>query len=162
MTDISIAEILHLAVDIEKKGATFYATLSHQYNQNQELVNLFSQLNRDEKIHVAKFKKLAENLEYDRLIKQTDESYRYLRATTLNEVFKGQTFKDYENVTPKDALIRALDFEKATLMFYEAMKEILGEIPELDGIISEEKSHIIVLMTVIMSDAKFRGLSDKW
>ena len=62
----------------------------------------------------------------------------------------------------QDALVNALDFEKASKVYYEAMAELIGDSPQLLEIINAEKEHINALMRVILTNAKFRGLADMW
>ena len=61
-----------------------------------------------------------------------------------------------------DALEKAFGFEKATLGFYHAVQDVLGEKPTLTQVIEAEKSHIIRLMKVMITGEKFRSLQDKW
>ena len=64
--------------------------------------------------------------------------------------------------TPEDALERALQFEKNTWGYYEAMKGVLGEHKVLDAIIELEKSHITKLVEYLVTGAKMRGLGDRY
>ena len=64
--------------------------------------------------------------------------------------------------TPQDTLENAFSLEKATLLFYEALLDTLGDDASLSAIIQAEKEHVVALMKVILTGAKFRGLGDKW
>ena len=59
-----------------------------------------------------------------------------------------------------EALIHALGFEKATLGYYLAIRDVLGETGVLDMIIEAEKGHIVRLMKYILTDEKMKGLAD--
>jgi len=62
--------------------------------------------------------------------------------------------------TREDALERALGLEKATLAYYQAMREILGADDVLDSLITVEKRHVVKVMQLLLTGAKFRGLAD--
>ena len=53
-------------------------------------------------------------------------------------------------------------FEKATLGFYNAVKDTLGENATLQQIIDAEKRHVTRIMKVMIAEAKFRSLEDEW
>ena len=90
-------------------------------------------------------------------------SLQFLRATAISEFFRSDSFKDTDAIKDKtEALGRAFAFEKATHQYYQAMRDVIGESSELDAIIEAEKNHVVTLMKVILTDAKFRSLSDKW
>jgi len=59
-------------------------------------------------------------------------------------------------------LIKAVRLEKATLLFYHALRDNIGKQTSLDEIIAAEKTHLTTLMKVILTDARFRGLGDTW
>ena len=60
------------------------------------------------------------------------------------------------------ALANAFAMERATLLFYQAIRDTIGADTALDEVITAEKSHLTTLMRVILADAEFRSLSDKW
>ena len=59
----------------------------------------------------------------------------------------------------EDALERAFNLEKASLLYYQAMKEVLQD-DLLDSMIQEEKSHLTQVMRYMVTGAKMRGLGD--
>ncbi len=61
-----------------------------------------------------------------------------------------------------DALGEAIKLEKATLLFYHALREAIGEKTVLDAVIRAEKDHLVALTKVLLTEAKFRGLGDTW
>ena len=77
--------------------------------------------------------------------------------------YKG-TFKDIDSVKDRDdALVVALEFEKATLGFYRAVEEVEGSSEVLKTVIDAEKSHIVAIMKALLVEgSKFRGLQDDW
>jgi hypothetical protein len=59
-----------------------------------------------------------------------------------------------------EALVHVLGFEKATLGFYRAIQDTLGQEAALDAIIAAEQQHIARLMRYILSEEKMKGLAD--
>jgi rubrerythrin len=162
-TGLTLYKAIELAITIEQLGAEYYARMEKKFKDESELKEIFNQLAKDEILHEAQFKALIENVPDDEPEKQQYELYQFLRATAISEFFSKDYFKHTDNIKSSDvALGRALAFEKATLQFYEAIKEILGESKELDDIIATERSHVVALMRIIVADAKFRGMDDKW
>ena len=71
----------------------------------------------------------------------------------LSRVLEGVRTRD-------DALQRALELEKATLGFYQALQDELRDEPVLGAIIAAEKQHLTTLMNVLSTGVKFRGLGE--
>lgn len=81
----------------------------------------------------------------------------------MSEFFRGDgglIGKLDKSETLDEALLVVLGFEKATLSYYLAVKDILGEVADLDNIIQAEKGHIARLMKYILTDEKMKGLAD--
>ena len=86
-----------------------------------------------------------------------------LRAAAISQFFDQKALANDEQIkSSQDALIRALAFERSTLFYYQSLRDILGDSPQIEKMIEAERSHVVVLMKVIVSDAKFRGLADPW
>jgi rubrerythrin len=84
---------------------------------------------------------------------------------SLSQFFMGKKGlkKQYKKIKSKgDAMRTVFELEKATLQYYQALKEVLGENDTLEAIIQAEKEHLMKAMQYVVTDARFRGLSDKW
>ncbi len=166
MTDeMTLRKSIELAVTTEKLGAGFYNTLAKKFKDENELNELFSTLAKDEVAHEVEFRSLLNKVPQGEKVEHADERYRYLAATAVSEFFMGEegAFRDTEKIkTRDDALGRAFAFEKATLLYYHAIKDILGENEILQAIIKAEKSHVVSVMKYLLTGAKMRGLSDTW
>jgi len=163
MQDLTLRKSIELAVTVEQMGADFYARMERKFVQQKELREIFAQLVKDEKAHEVQFKTILKGIPEEPIEQQQYELYQFLRATATSEFFRDDAFKNLELIkTPADALGRSLSFEKSTLQYYQAIREILGKNSALDEIISAERSHVIALVKVLTADAKFRGLGDKW
>jgi hypothetical protein len=92
-----------------------------------------------------------------------DEQCGYLRAMAMSDFFGGDAglIAKLDRVQDLDeALIHVLGFEKATLGYYLAVKDVLGETGALDRIIEAEKSHVARLVKYILTGEKMKGLAD--
>ena len=92
-----------------------------------------------------------------------DEKSRYLRAMAMSKFFRGDagligSLDQAESVD--EALVHVIGFEKATLGYYLAVKDVLGESDALECIIRAEKSHIVRLMKYVLTGEKMKGLAD--
>jgi rubrerythrin len=166
LDEVTLRKSIELAVTTEKLGAGFYKTLAEKFRDENELNELFSTLAKDEVVaHEREFRSLLDRIPRDEKVGQPDERYRYLAATAVSEFFMGEkgAFRDTGKIkTRDDALGRAFAFEKATLLYYHAIRDILGENQILHAIIKAEKSHVVSVMKYLITGAKMRGLSDTW
>jgi rubrerythrin len=156
---------IELAVTTEKLGASFYTTMAKRFKENPEINELFSILAKDEEAHEAQFKALLNKVPSDEKNQGNEEKYQYLAAAAMSQFFSGEkgTMKDIEKIkTRDDALARAFALERATLLYYHAMQDLLGENDILKAIIIAEKSHLVSVMRYMITNAKMRGLSDPW
>ena len=157
---------IELAVTTEELGASFYKTLADRFQDNSEISELFSILARDEETHEAQFRVLLKKVPANEKEQVgSEEKYQYLAAAAMSEFFSGEegAMKDIDKIkTRDDALARAFALEKASLLYYHAMEDVLGEEEILKAIIGAEKSHLVSVMKYLMTGAKMRGLSDNW
>lgn len=160
MEELTLKKCMELAVTTEQLGAKFYRDLAAKFEDNPEVKEVFSRLAKDELIHEAQFKKLADEVNGNGgILSESDQEY--LNAIVYSKYFDSATFEDAEKIDdPGQALVMAAAFEKATLLYYMVLRESLGDSPQLDAIIKAEKEHVTALTRVILSDAKFRGISD--
>ncbi len=163
MEKLTLRKAVELAVVTEQLGAEFYARMERKFSDDKELKEVFAQLVKDEKVHEAQFRKIANEVPQDPPDKQQHELYQYLRATAISEHFRKDYFQNTDTISSKtDALTRALSFEKSTLQYYQAMRDIIGAGTELDKIIDAEKKHVTAVMRLLMSDGKFTSMNDPW
>jgi rubrerythrin len=157
-------QAIEFAVKTEELGTKFYQQLALKFSDQPELKDLFELLAKDEVMHEAQFRRLLEQTPPDEGV-STGPEFQYLRAMSLSQFFMGQDGlkKKCKEIEGKgDALGIAFELEKATLQYYSAMREVLGENDILKDVIEAEKEHLTKVMQYIVTDAKFRGLADKW
>ena len=163
MQDLTLRKSIELAIKTEQLGADFYWRMERKFAEQQELKDIFAQLVKDEKAHEMQFKAILKGVPDEPIEQQQYELHQFLRATAISEFFRDDAFKNVDSIKlADDALGRSLAFEKATLQYYQAIRDILGQNQALEEIINAERTHVITLMKIITADAKFRGLSDKW
>lgn len=161
--DLTLRKAIELAITTEQLGADFYSRMERNFHDDKELQDVFCQLAKDEKTHEAQFKHILENAPETEVDKQQYELYQFLRATAISEFFRKDAFKETDKIKTRDeALGRALAFEKSTLQYYKAMQDVLGKEPRLEEIIDAERKHVLAIMKVIVTDAKFRGTDYNW
>ena len=119
--------------------------LAGRFAGHEEISEAFSILAADELAHRAQFEAVLKELPPDEGIMTPDEKHRYLCAMARSEFFKGDaelttTLDNLENL--QEALTHALGFEKATLGFYLAVQDVLGQDEALEAIIQAEKGHV--------------------
>jgi rubrerythrin len=158
----TVREALDFAVRTEELGAALYKRLAGRFSEDAELKQMFEVLAEDEVAHGNHFRKLLELTPPDEGV-STGPEFQYLRAMSLSQFFlgeKGLKKKFAEIQSRTDALGIVFEFEKATLQYYQALREVLGENQALDAIIQAEKAHVMKIMQYIITDARFRGLAD--
>lgn len=162
MEDLTLHKGLQLAVKTEQMGAEYYEKMAGKFSDNKEIADVFTQLSKDEKVHEAQFTKILENTSQDEG-QSNYEMDQYTRAIAISEFFRTEQMKTMREVdSVEDALGKALAFEKSTLLFYLSLKDSIGESDQLNAIIDAEKDHIASLTRIIVTDATFRGIRDKW
>ena len=163
LTDLTLPKALELAATIEERAARHYELLAARFAADEPLATVFSQLARDEASHESQFKDLLAGLPDERAFAGKEEALNLLRASAAAEILRPEGLGRTDDIrSPADALHTALELEKATLFFYQSLKDVLEESPEVDDLIATEKRHVSTLMKVLTVDARFRGLDDNW
>ena len=163
MEDLTLHKAIETAIVTEQMGAEYYSRMERKFADDPVLKEIFGRLVKDEKAHEVQFKKILEKTPEDNNLQQQYEKYQFLRASVISTHFSKESFTESKHVNnAADALGHALAFEKSTLQYYQAIKDIIGESSQLQEIIEAEKKHVIALFKVITSDAKFRGLNYTW
>jgi rubrerythrin len=163
VTELTLHSALELAVTIEDKAAARYEALARTYAADPPLAEVFAQLAKDEAAHGSHFSELLETAPDGGSLADKEEALNLLRASAASKMLSPEALArtdEFEN--PGDALRGALELEKATLFFYQSLKDVLDDNEEVDHLIETEKRHVSTLMKVLVSDARFRGLDDTW
>ncbi len=159
--NLTIERAVTFAIKTEQQGREFYTKLAKKHASDAEISELFTLLARDEELHETQFKALLGMLS-DEELSQKDQAY--LQAIATAEIFYGDNEAldpGFKVETREDALQRAFNLEKATLMYYSAIRDSIGSHAILDSIIAAEKDHMMRVMKYLMTGAKMRGLMDE-
>ena len=163
MTDpTTLRGAIEFAVRTEELGEELYKRLAARFPEDTEIKEMFEFLAQDEVAHGNYFRSLLEATPPDEGV-STGPEFQYVRAMSLSQFFMGEDGlkkKCAEIQSKTDALRIVFELEKATLQYYQALREVLGENEALDAIIRAEKAHLMKVMQYIVTDSKFRGLSD--
>ena len=163
VTELTLRSALELAATIEDKAAARYEALARTYADDPALAEVFAQLARDEAAHGSHFSELIERTPEEGGLEDKEEALNLLRASAASKILSPEGLARTDDFkTPVDALQGALELEKATLFFYQSLKDLLDDSEEVDHLIETEKRHVSALMKVLVSDARFRGLDDVW
>jgi len=160
---LTLERAVGFAVKTEQLGARYYSSLAERYAEDAELKELFLQLVKDETMHEQQFKALGATLDSAQELSNEDEEY--LRSIAMAEIFAGgheQLDRLAQQANRADALQRAFEMEKTTLLYYKEMREVLGKSTVLDAIIAEEKRHLVQVARYLVTGAKMRGLADEF
>jgi rubrerythrin len=164
--NVTVAKCVEFAMQTEEIGAELYRELARKFASDRELRELFEGLGQDEVQHGELFRAL-----HDRVVPRpagravTAEQSDYLRAMAMDEIFAGakSLARNVDGIKSRDdALERALNLEKATLAYYQAVRDVLGADETLDALIAVEKRHVVKVMQLLLTGAKFRGLADSF
>jgi rubrerythrin len=162
---LTLRRAIEFAIKTEQIGGQLYRKLAAQNAEEPALAEMFNLLARDEEAHEKQFARLREALPADAQSALAPSDEEYLRSVATAEIFYG----DNDAADPgdkisdrQDALQRALSLEKASLLYYSAMREVLGSSAPLDAIIAAEKEHLVRVMRYMFTGAKMRGLIDEF
>lgn len=147
MTYLKAADILELAMQLEKNGEAYYLAVAQK--ASPETRALFEDLAQQEVHHFEVFAKLAAGTQDQPFM--TDEEWdwyqKYLTATVQSALFQGPDkalAAAADAKTEKEALRMAIEFEKDTLLFYYDLRDKVAAAKRdvIDKVVAEEKSHI--------------------
>jgi rubrerythrin len=149
----SPAELVNIAIGIERSGITFYDIMART-TDNAMAREIFQEFVAMERTHLNMFQDMLSTIDNDKIPETAAaEDAGYLQALIDDAVFTNDTVMS-EAVTQADSDIKALEVgisaEKDSILFYQSIKDVMPWriIPVLDRIISEEKSHLQQLTAI--------------
>jgi rubrerythrin len=152
------ADIVELAMQVEKSGEAFYRAVAGKA-QSSESRELFEYLAGQEVIHYQVFGKLSRSVQDNPFM--TDEEWElyvdYLNGTVQSAFFEGpdKALALAETVTDeRQAISMAIGFEKETLLFFYDLRDRIPDKdrPFVEKIVAEEKRHIRRLVGMLAED----------
>lgn len=149
----SAPEVVEMGIQIEKNGKDFYNGVVN-LSKDPNVVKLFEFLATEEEKHVARVEKiLSEVRKYEPSEAYPGEYFSYIKTLSEEHVFtKKEKGSDIaKNIkTEKEAIDKGIEFEKSSILFYEAMKKVVLESEQkiIDKLIEEEKEHLKKLISL--------------
>jgi rubrerythrin len=152
------ADIVELAMQVEKSGETFYRAVADKV-KSAESRELFEYLADQEVIHYQVFSKLSRSVQENPFM--TDEEWDlymdYLNGTVQSAFFEGadKALALAETVTDeRQAINMAIGFEKETLLFFYDLRDRIPDKdrPFVEKIVAEEKRHVRRLVGMLAED----------
>lgn len=162
--NVTAESCVAFAIKTEELGAELYQGLARKFAADVELRELFERLGREEVEHVEQIRAMGERLVprfRDRRV--SAEERDYLRAMSMSDIFSGpgELTRDLGGIQSReDALKRALHLEKATLAYYQALRDVAGSEEVLDSLIVMERGHVVKVMALLVTETMLRGLAD--
>jgi len=146
MENFSILEVVEQAIQTEKMGYDFYASMAEKFSDDAKLVKLFNTLADKERAHEKTFEELKCILIIGSEEPEGwEDASLYLRAIVESEFFLG-IGKALAFMKQAGSVMAAVDFamqfEKETLLYYIGIRDAVKQKEVVDEIINEEKSHI--------------------
>ncbi len=146
-------ELMDMAVRIEERGRAFYEACLNAATDSG-LKDVFHYLMEQEIEHARVFSHMKEDLPEDRIL---PESYPGELRNYLDPFVEGEVFDDAgmaskrsrEAEDPVEAVEAALEFEKASILFYSGMKPFVrrSEAEVVDRVMAEEHAHVRRLLS---------------
>ncbi|MFH1092595.1 MAG: ferritin family protein [Candidatus Omnitrophota bacterium] len=143
-------EILDIALRVEENGEHLYAKFEEE-TENETLKNVWKFLKEQEIGHQSKFKDML-NSAGDYMVNEfgTGDYDAYLEAIASTYIFTPEMISEKTEelfASDQDAIDFGLQIEKESILVYTALKEYVPNNKQkiLDGIIKEEKKHVVVL-----------------
>lgn len=151
----SLAEIIDMAVQLEKNGEQIYLDAIDQ-TDDADLKQLLKWMAEEERQHSQWFSELNGAAIKD----VNDEILKEMSNALVADFIHGQTFSlkeiDFSSIAGQNELIQIfIEFEKDTIVFYTILTSFIKNdhtIKHINRIITEEETHIQKLSELINSD----------
>ncbi len=146
-------EFIHIAIDIEKRGISFYDVMAKS-TDNEMARDAFANLAAMERTHLQTFQDMLAETQTGKSGEIAEPKYPDYVQTLSDEAVFSDDSATSEIAMQADTDIKAMELgisaEKDSLLFYYEMKDNLPQrhIPVLDRIIEEEKLHLRQLSEV--------------
>lgn len=145
MRNISLADAVGFAVELERTGRKFYGQC-RQNARRDDVRQIFAFLEREEKQHVERFEQMKANVTKRTSGELSEDHVSALMDAYANSFFKGQEEAEEKAANimdPVEAITLGLNIEKDAIEYYERLRKIVPEEHRatMDRIITSEKKH---------------------
>ncbi|SHH28452.1 ferritin-like domain-containing protein [Thermosipho atlanticus] len=154
---MTINELMGIALKIEGVGYSYYSNLSKK--SPEKIRTLFEELANEEREHSRIFEELLKQYEEKSIGMLNEEEVGY--ATTYAQEIIFPKLND-ENIPSnlKEALKRAIEVEKDSIIFYTNIKALIPSLEVLNKIIEEERLHLKKLTLKLNDEDAFDMFSE--
>ena len=149
----SPVELINIAIGIERSGITFYDIMART-TDSEMAREIFEEFVEMERGHLNMFQDMLSDAGEDKPAETLTPEYSgYLQALIDDAVFTNDVMMS-EAVNQADNDLKAVEVgigaEKDSILFYQSIKDVMPRrtLSALDGIISEEKSHLQQLTAI--------------
>ena len=153
----TVNDILSLAREIETRGSAFYDEAA-LISENDEFRQVLAELAEMEREHRDFFENLLSKPDSPAHLQKIDDENElsFIRALGAHAVFhKKRTAKEFNTLV--EVFVFALEREKDSILFYEAVKGLIEEDEtrnKITDIISQEKQHFAVISEMLEKHVK--------
>jgi rubrerythrin len=154
---MTITDLLGIALKIEGSGYAYYSKLSQITSGKTK--ELFGELANDEREHAKTFEEILKNYKDKNLTPLNEEEVGY--ATTYAQEIIFLKLKDDKIPSFfKEALKKAIEVEKDSIIFYNEIKSLVPNLDALSKIIEEEQKHLRKLTLKLNDEDNFDMFSE--
>lgn len=154
---MTITDLLGVALKIEGSGYTYYSKLSQISSGKTK--ELFEELANDERAHAKTFEEILKGFKDKSKAPLNEEEVGY--ATTYAQEIIFPKLKDDEVPSSlKEALKKAIEVEKDSIIFYNEIKSLVPNLDALIKIIEEEQKHLRKLTIKLNGEDSFDMFSE--
>ncbi|QTA37740.1 ferritin family protein [Thermosipho ferrireducens] len=155
---MTVNELLGIALKIEGMGYSYYSRLAS--NATGEIKKLFEELAIQEREHAKKFEELLKNYgesnQNDWFYEEvTGYATAYAEELILSKLENTEIPEHF-----KDAVKKAIDVEKDSILFYTEIKALVPDKEALENVINEEKRHLNTLVEKLRDYDSFDMFSE--
>ncbi|MBO8161202.1 MAG: ferritin family protein [Thermosipho sp. (in: Bacteria)] len=154
---MTITELLGVALKIEGAGYSYYTKLAQK--SSDKVRALFEELANDERTHAKTFEEIIKEYEDKNLGNLNEEEIGYA-TTYAQEIIFPKLNDDSIPSTLRDALKKAIEVEKDSIIFYTDIQALIPELKLLEKIIEEEKKHLKKLTMKLNDEDSFDMFSE--
>ncbi|MDD5196629.1 MAG: ferritin family protein [Candidatus Omnitrophica bacterium] len=141
------SEVVALGIQIEKNGRDFYNRMAEQ-SKVLKAREVFRFLTGEEEKHIKVFQGILDKTrKFEPQGQDTDEYYAYMNTLAREYIFtqKDEGEKIAKAIqTDKEAIEKAISFEKDSVVFYEGLKKIVPDydVKIIETLIVQEEGHL--------------------
>jgi len=161
--EAGVRKSVELAIVAERIGATFYKNVAEVFSDRgrTDLAVTFGFLADEEKRHESRFREML-NFDVPTVAIATLQDAPTTTIATLDigadeyltavavEMFNAAVYRKLDKIDDVvDVILKAIDLEKSSLLYYTGLKEVLGSDRILEEIIAEEKKHLVQFTTML-------------